>query len=133
MENQSNEPADANCCAVNTGSRVVLTCSGASNLGQIANTMSTRLHHCGMAQMSCLAGIAADLPKFISGANKAGDLLLIDGCDISCGQKVLEKAGVNNYRYFVVSGLLPELSKEHRYDQVESEVDGLWDSFIAAI
>lgn len=131
MENKSNQgQTDTNCCTVNSGTRVVLTCSGASNLGQVANAMSIRLQHCGMAQMSCLAAIAADLPKFKNSVKKADEVLLIDGCNIACGQKVLEKAGINQYRYFVASDLLPELKKEHRYDQIETEVNNLWPSFI---
>jgi len=124
---------DNNCCAVIPGTRVVLTCSGASNLGQIANAMSTRLQHCGMAKMTCLAAVAAGLPKFISNIETADDLLLIDGCKIACGKKVLENAQINKYRYYVVSDMLPALTKEHRYDQVEEEVNRLWQYFTESI
>lgn len=121
------------CCSVGNKKRMVLACSGASNLGQISNSMAVRLQHTGMAIMSCMSAIAADLPSFIADARKVDELLVLDGCSIACAKKIMDAKGIGPYRYFDIGEMLPDLQKEKRYDQIEENVDALWDSFCDAL
>lgn len=117
------------CCSSGEKKRVVLACSGASNLGQVSNGLATRLQVTGKATMSCLTGVAADLPNYIKEARQSDELIVLDGCSVACARKVIEAKGINDYRYFDISDLLPDIKKEKRYDQVEEGIESLWERF----
>ena len=38
---------------------IIYSCSGCSNVAQLANTLAVRLDRAGLAEMSCIAGVAA--------------------------------------------------------------------------
>ncbi|NVO09780.1 MAG: hypothetical protein HXX16_07460 [Bacteroidales bacterium] len=40
---------------------------------------------------------------------KTANLLLLDGCSVDCGKKILDKAGITNYQYLrlTVKGQTP--------------------------
>ena len=76
------------------GKAMVFTCSGASNCGQIANTVAVKLASDGLAIMSCLAGIGSHTQKYIDGALSASGVIAIDGCAVACARKTLEHAGI---------------------------------------
>jgi uncharacterized metal-binding protein len=89
-------------CCGDAKTMLVVACSGASNVGQIANRVMVEVARAGAAKGFCLAGIGAGLSGFVESA-KAGNMILVDGCPVGCGRKVLEKCGVEPLRYFVVT------------------------------
>jgi uncharacterized metal-binding protein len=56
----------------------------------------------GAAKSFCISGVGAGLSGFVESA-KAARLIMVDGCPMQCGKKVLEKYQVEPYRYFVVT------------------------------
>ena len=48
--------------------------------------------------------LAADVQPTIE-AFKAANLLLLDGCAVDCGKKILDKAGITNYQYIRMTDL----------------------------
>lgn len=70
--------------------RLVYACSGAADVGQIADLVARQLSREKWGGMSCLSGIGADLSGFIESAREA-DNIVIDGCPVSCGKKMFEK------------------------------------------
>jgi len=125
---------DLSCsCMPQGSSRIILACSGASNLGQIANKTATLLQHRGIAKMSCLAAVGADLESYIKSARKADKLIVLDGCPVACGKKICEKAGIAEYNYISISSLIPKLKKEARYDQIDDCVNEIWNTIIAEL
>lgn len=117
------------CCGVLT-TRQVVVCSGASNLGQIANRLAVEMQKQGRAQMTCLAAIAAGLSSYIKSLEKVDEVVVIDGCSAACAKKIIENTGHTRYTYYDMSNYLPELDKEKRYDQVEEEVKRIWKQVI---
>jgi len=83
---------------------LVASCSGRSNVGQIANQVMVDIDKAGAARSFCIAGIGAGLPGFLEGA-RTGKLIMIDGCPMQCGKKILDKYEVEPYRYFMVTEL----------------------------
>ncbi|MGE5423553.1 MAG: putative zinc-binding protein [Ignavibacteriales bacterium] len=107
------------CCSDPTN-RMVVACSGASNLGQISNATAVKIHQQGVGQMTCLAALGANVDSYLKAA-KESDLVVLDGCPVSCAKTTVEQIGLSDFTYFEISGLLPHVVKSKEYDQVESE------------
>lgn len=115
-----------NCCSCAVlGNRIVLSCSGASNFGQISNSLAVEMQSRGMGNMSCLAAVAAGLESYLKSAREADQLVVIDGCNVACGQKIMQASGLENYTYFVVSDKLPDINKEKTYYEVAKHTDAM--------
>ena len=92
------------CCG--TDSQVMLlACSGASNVGQIANQAAVELTREGRGKMFCLAGIGGGLSGFVQSAKDVSQMVLIDGCEVCCGKKTLEREGVPVGNHLVLTEL----------------------------
>ena len=64
------------CCSPDTA--VVLSCSGGSNVGQIANEVTKRLETAGLAKLFFLAGVART--SLVGGSAPRVGTLLAGGC-----------------------------------------------------
>ncbi len=58
----------AECCT--DGTRLIYSCSGASNVGEIADRVARKLRSEGLCRMTCLASIGAHLSGFVESANR---------------------------------------------------------------
>jgi len=72
---------------------VVFACSGAADLGALADRAARKLSRDKTAIMMCTAAIGASAEDILNKARNAKKLLVIDGCETECAKKVLEKAG----------------------------------------
>ena len=90
-------------CSETEKVRLLYACSGAADVGHIADLVARRLSREGWGGMSCLSGIGADLSGFIESAREA-DNIIIDGCPVGCGKKMFEKNGLP-YREIVLTQL----------------------------
>lgn len=87
----------ADCCT--GGVNLLYSCSGAADVGQIADRVARNLRDRGFARMTCLAGIGADLSGFVESARGAELNITIDGCGTRCAMKALERIGVHPASY----------------------------------
>ncbi|MGE5159303.1 MAG: putative zinc-binding protein [Gemmatimonas sp.] len=78
---------------------LVYSCSGCSSAAQLANTLALRLDRDGEAQMSCIAGVGADIPSFVRQAASGRPMLALDGCPLACVRGCLKRHGVEPDRY----------------------------------
>ncbi len=85
------------CCGGKT--RLVYSCSGCSNVGEIADKAARTLSKEGFGKMTCLAGAGAHLPGFVESAKGADENLVIDGCPVACARKTLEHIGITPKSY----------------------------------
>jgi uncharacterized metal-binding protein len=85
-----------------TGDKIVLACSGASDVGCISDKVARSLQIAGKRKMSCLALVGAGIQKSIDNF-KTKDLLVIDGCPIACGKRIVEKHDFANYKHVVIT------------------------------
>jgi len=81
-----------NCCS--SGTRLLYTCSGASDVGELADRAVRVLWEEGIAQKTCLAGIGANLNGFVKSAEGADINITVDGCPLRCAKKSLERIGI---------------------------------------
>ena len=91
-------------CACIPSDYIVIACSGACDLGEITDLVARKMRDNNIRKMNCLAAVAADVKPTIE-MFKEANLLLIDGCPVDCGKKILEKAGITNYKYLRMTDL----------------------------
>lgn len=93
-----------NACCCNGRTPYVIACSGACDLGEIADKVARKLSTEGIRKMHCLAVVGAGIEKPTLEL-KNSDLLVIDGCMLDCAQKIVEKAEFDCYSRLRVSDL----------------------------
>ena len=106
----------ATCCAANE-KIMLLSCSGGSNVGQLANQAAVELTREGIGTMYCLAGIGGRLSGFVQSARDVKNLVTIDGCPLGCARAVLDGAGVEVRECLVVTDLGIEKNKDFNLKQ----------------
>lgn len=89
----------ADCCKTET--KLIYACSGAADVGEIADQVARRLRAEGFTKMTCLAGIGAGLPNYVQSAKGMDENITIDGCPVACAKKTLEKIGVTPTSYIL--------------------------------
>ncbi|MFO7885883.1 MAG: putative zinc-binding protein [Desulfobacteraceae bacterium] len=99
------------CCCSNNNT-MILACSGGSNVGQLSNQAAIDLTQEGFGKMFCLAGIGGSLSGFVQSAKDVGNLVVIDGCQVGCAKAILEKNGIENKNYTVITDLGIEKNKD---------------------
>ncbi len=91
--------------------RLIMACAGSANTGQITYQLALVLTREGQGNLFCLAGIGAHIPGFVSSAQKADEILVLDGCPMSCAAKNLEQAEIPFKRHIIMTEL--GVKKEH--------------------
>jgi uncharacterized metal-binding protein len=69
---------------------VIFACAGCSAAGRLAYDLAQEFDRRQVAEMSCLAGLAAQLPLFTRQI-ASRPVWLIDGCEIQCGRAIFER------------------------------------------
>lgn len=90
-------------CACGGKTMVVFTCSGAADVGELADRAARKLSKETCVNMGCLAGVGGNLSGFIASANGADLTIAIDGCPVSCASKTLETHGVKKFKHLKVT------------------------------
>jgi uncharacterized metal-binding protein len=73
---------------------ILFACAGCSNAGRAAYDVAQELDQRGVAEMSCLAGVAAGKKSFLRKLD-GREVWVVDGCPIHCALGVLEQIGKN--------------------------------------
>lgn len=68
---------------------LVYSCSGCSSAAQLANALAIRMDRCGVAEMSCIAGLGGDVPALVRLAKSGRPLVALDGCPLRCALHTL--------------------------------------------
>lgn len=84
---------------------IVYSCSGCSNLAQMAHNISLNLDGDGIAEMSCISGVIGKVVPIMDLANSGRPIIAIDGCDLSCTKSCLQASGLNADYYYKISDL----------------------------
>ncbi|AMD00808.1 MULTISPECIES: putative zinc-binding protein [Halomonas] len=74
---------------------LVYSCSGCSDVAQLANDVALALDHTGVAEMSCIAGVGGGVPGLVKTARSGRPIIAIDGCQMHCVTHCLANAGVS--------------------------------------
>ncbi len=95
----------------NAAPTLIFACSGAADVGALADMAARRLTTDGAGKMYCLAGIGGHVPGIIKTTQKAEKILALDGCPIDCTKLSLEEAGFFEFEHIKVTDLGLEKGK----------------------
>jgi uncharacterized metal-binding protein len=80
-------------CGSNDGPKLIFSCSGCADVGELADQAARKLNRDGAGKMFCLAGIGGRVSGILKTTETAQSILVIDGCPLDCTKKTLEQAG----------------------------------------
>ena len=78
--------------SVDESNPVVFACAGCSAAGRLAYDLALELDRRQTAEMSCLAGLAAELKPFTR-LVEGRPVWVVDGCPIQCARAILQQQG----------------------------------------
>ena len=84
---------------------IVYSCSGCSNLAQMAHNISLNLDGDGIAEMSCVSGVIGQVEPILALAKSGRAIIAIDGCELGCTKACLDKSAIKTDHYFKISDL----------------------------
>ena len=92
-------------CACNTAPKLIFACSGAADVGELADSAARRLAKEGAGKMYCLAGIGGRVGDIMANTQAAAKILAIDGCKQDCARCTLEQAGFTQFEHLRLSAI----------------------------
>lgn len=72
---------------------LIFACSGAADVGAVADKAAREMTKRDIGQMFCLAGIGGRIQPILQKTEAAKKILAIDGCSMNCVKSSLEIAG----------------------------------------
>ena len=84
---------------------LVYSCSGCSNVAQLANTLALRLDRSGLAEMSCIVGVGGHVVPLVNKARSGRRIIALDGCPLQCVQACLQQHDLEADVHVILSQL----------------------------
>lgn len=84
---------------------VVYSCSGCSDAGKLADSVARALNDQGVCEMSCLAGIGGRVKPLLLKAQRAQEIVVIDGCPLNCARHTMINAGITKFQHVALQTL----------------------------
>jgi len=109
-------------CLCSGGPKIIFPCSGAADVGAIADLAARKLNKEGAGKMYCLAGVGGRVDGIMKTTASASYILAIDGCPLECARHTLEQAGFKNYSHIQVTALGLEKGKSPATEEAVNRV-----------
>lgn len=109
-------------CECSGGPKLVFACSGAADVGEIADRAARKLTRDGVGRMFCAAGIGGRISGILKTTEAADKLLAIDGCPLNCVKSSLEQAGFRRFKHLQLADLGLEKCKSSVTDDNVNKV-----------
>lgn len=74
---------------------LIYSCSGCSNVAQLANAVALELQTRNVGQMSCIAGVGGGVKGLVQMAQSGRTIVVLDGCPLHCSEACLSQVGVS--------------------------------------
>jgi len=101
---------------------LIFACSGAADVGAIADQAARRLTKEGVGKMFCLAGVGGRVSGIMKTTEAAEKILAVDGCPLDCVKSCLEQAGFTTFEHLQVAELGLEKGKSPATDDAVAKV-----------
>ncbi|MEI6808578.1 MAG: putative zinc-binding protein [bacterium] len=98
-------------CTCGSGPKLIFACSGAADVGAVADQAARKLTKDGAGRMFCLAGIGGRVSGIMATTESAAKILAIDGCPLNCVKSSLDHAGFKTYEHLQLADLGMEKGK----------------------
>lgn len=109
-------------CGCGGGPRLIFACSGAADVGEIADKAARQLTREGVGRMFCTAGIGGRISGILKTSEAADSILAIDGCPLNCVKSSLEQAGFSTFKHLQVADLGLEKGKSPATEESVNKV-----------
>lgn len=86
-------------CECSAAPKLIFSCSGAADVGELADRAARKMTEDGIGKMFCLAGVGGRVGGILKTTEAAKAILALDGCPLSCAKKSLEKAGIKEFAH----------------------------------
>ncbi len=102
---------------------LVYSCSGCSNIAQLANDVAVKMDREGIAEMSCIAGVGGNVKPLVQKAKSGRKIIAIDGCILQCTKSCLKNINVVPDEHYILTdyGMKKEYHKDYD-DEMVNEV-----------
>lgn len=100
-----------------SGPVLIFACSGAADVGQIADMATRKMAKDGAGKMFCTAGLGGRVEPIIKTTASASRILAVDGCKLNCVKSSLEQAGFGEFIHLQVTDLGLEKGKSPAKDE----------------
>jgi len=97
--------ARPNECQCGSAPKLIFACSGAADVGAVADRAARELARQGAGNMYCLAGVGGRVSGILKSTEAAAAILAIDGCPLDCARLCLEEAGFKEFKHLRVTDL----------------------------
>jgi uncharacterized metal-binding protein len=114
--------SDQQSCGCSGGPKLIFACSGAADVGEIADRAARKLTRDGVGRMFCMAGIGGRISGILKTTEAADSILAIDGCPLNCVRSGLEQAGFTDFKHLQLADLGLEKCKSPATDDNVSTV-----------
>jgi len=82
---------------------LVYSCSGCSNIAQLANQVAIELDRSERAEMSCIAGVGGGVKTLVKKARSGREIIALDGCPLHCVKSCLQQQGVKPTHHYTLT------------------------------
>jgi len=82
---------------------LVYSCSGCSNVAQLANDIAVKMNSEGIAEMSCIAGVGGKVKSLVKKAESDRPIVIIDGCPLQCAKACMAGIGIEPDEHIVLT------------------------------
>jgi uncharacterized metal-binding protein len=79
--------------------KLIFACSGAADVGRIADVAAREMTADGVGSMFCLAGVGGRVEGILERTASAAGILAIDGCSLECAGQCLRQAGFERFEH----------------------------------
>jgi len=92
-------------CECSTAPKLIFACSGAADVGALADQTARKMTKDGIGKMFCTVGIGGRVSGLIKSTEAASKILAIDGCPLNCTKSCLEEAGFSDFEHLQIADL----------------------------
>jgi uncharacterized metal-binding protein len=124
--------AEGSSCACSGAKTLIFACSGAADVGEIADRAARKLSREGAGKMYCMAGIGARIGSIVKTTEAAGAILAIDGCPLNCASRSLAEAGFKNLKSVALADLGMDKGQSPPTDEAIEKVTEVAKGLLAA-
>lgn len=115
---------------------VVYSCSGCSNVAQLANNIAVKLDRNNLAEMSCIAGVGGNVKSLCGKLNRAKNqsrkVIALDGCPLACVKSCLKDKNITADVHIELSQTL-SLKKSYQSDFSAAEFNEHYENILSKL
>ena len=100
---------------------LIYSCSGCSNIAQLANQIAVELNRENKAEMSCIAGVGGYVKSLVRKATSGRQIIALDGCPLNCVKSCLARHKVEPDWHFTLTDL--GIKKKYNADCTKEDVE----------